>query len=194
MAYRFSSEEQAKEFLIEHLRAHFTIFEDVGVRSPSFSERVLQPDLIVAPIDEKHSDFLIAIEVKIGNPRSTGEYARHLKQAADYVLGQISNANSPNKFLEPFLGRLVQATFLFPSYDDSYFEGNPQKLLRAYGMHQLAARFKVGRVVASECGISLVMGAGANEVWIEGRGWTPKARSLVKGKRQIGSQRFKIET
>ena len=193
MAYRFSSEEQAKEFLINHLRAHFAIFENVGVETPTFLHHILQPDLIITPKDKEHSDFLIAIEVKIGNPKSTRDYASHLKQTIDYVLGRISKINSSDELLKPLLGRVVQAAFIFPSYDESYFTGKREKLLRAYGMHQLAARFKVGRATITDRGISLIMGAGANEVWIEKHGWTPHARFLISGNRQVGNQRLKFE-
>ena len=88
MAVRYSTEEHAQADLVHRLQSDFITFEEVEVVPASFPDRVLRPDVIAIPRNEEYSDFLIAIEVKVGNPKGTGDYARYLKQGADYVLGK----------------------------------------------------------------------------------------------------------
>ncbi|MCP4327077.1 MAG: hypothetical protein GY791_01385 [Alphaproteobacteria bacterium] len=157
----------------------------------SFPEIILKPDLVAVPRDPHHSDLLIGFEVKSGCPKRTGEYAKSLKQAADYVLGRIVDPSFSSADQQRILNRTIDAVFLFPSYDESFFEGDAKKQLRLYGMHQLAAQFKVGRATIVKTGLSLTMGAGANDVWVQGVGWRPHARDRIAGKHQIGGQRRK---
>ncbi|NQV22276.1 MAG: hypothetical protein HQ511_12755 [Rhodospirillales bacterium] len=189
---RYDCESDAQADLEILLSTDFHLAGNVEIESAAFTGRRLRPDLVAIPRDKSYSDFLIGFEVKAGCPNKTGDYASHLKQAADYVLGEIVDARLFGENKERFFARTIQAAFLFPSYDETYFDSRKEKLLRLYGMHQLSAKFKVGRATFVNGALALIMGAGANPVWIQGRGWRPHARGLVRGKRQIGSQRINL--
>lgn len=179
----------AKDELLRLLRGDFEVFEEATVSHALFRHRVIRPDMLAIPVDERMSDIALAFEVKGDTDWDVPRLSAALKQASDYVLATVV----PGGPWDAHAGKRVMATFLYPAPSKMFSPDLAADEAYRRGMVHMAGYFRVGAAFASDRygGRPLALEC-PGEVWVKGRGWRADARNILVGKRQIGSQRFSV--
>ena len=174
--------------IVQSLDTEFYVLEEVGV---SNRDGDLRADLVAIPKDDYLDGAAIAFEVKAKTEAMNFQnWSKVFKQAADYVNSIVVDARLPRV--------RIAASFVFPSppyVPHPALAGNTgvtvdpwyrsDQLLQYAGMHHLAMQFRVGRAEVHKTTMTLSMGP--QVLWVQGRGWFPKARDLLFSSR-IGSR------
>ncbi len=189
-------EKRRREELVSLLSDSFFCIEECRVTLVGFCED-LRID-VAAFSKSKAEPWVLAFEVK--EPTRKWELKNWLnliRQAGNYPNCRVSDERAGS-----FSGRLINASFIYPSPDFSNWTASDSQANRFYREHDaqpirgailLAQHFKVGTAYLNQSKKLISLKLGTDPVWNNSQGFRSKSKSLLENRR-IGSVRRNVHS
>lgn len=184
-------EAKRREEILSHASDAFYCIEECNISLIGFEER-LRAD-VVAISKSENEPWVLAFEVKEPNRKwELKNWLRSLRQAGNYpnckVVDERAGAAS---------GKVVNASFLYPGPDLSFWGSQDSQDARFYRDHDieplrgailLAQHFKVGTATRDIKTGKFTLRLGIDPVWDSHAGFRKKSANLLS-KRRVGSSK-----
>jgi hypothetical protein len=188
-------ERDVRRDLIGRLGTDFLCFEEVQIRHAVFRQHIVRADVVAIPMDPTYWGHALAFEVKCVSSRSNYAFwSSAIRQAHDYIYGETISDN------EHLKDRRISASFVYPAPEYrphlplTDISPDMGEALLVSGAFHAALHMRVGRARASLARgrENLTLCMGPNEMWVQDKGFSSQADSLLIKPRPIGSGRVDV--